>query len=150
MPGHKKKAFCGGVYCSNGPWQQLDSTVITKEQVQGTGWSFLRPALAARRSRWSQLHHGLQYFSQGRCGTAFSRGATDQPGSQKPGSDFFPTDLACSMLGDVVACGRTRTHTCRAVVLQVLTVAPTVGEQFERRVVIPSPSYNPSAAGEAD
>lgn len=28
MPGHKKKAFCGVIYCSNRPWQQLDSMVI--------------------------------------------------------------------------------------------------------------------------
>lgn len=33
MPGHKKKAFCGVIYCSNRPWQRLDSMVITTNQA---------------------------------------------------------------------------------------------------------------------
>lgn len=93
MPGHKRKAFCGVIYCSNRPWQRLDSMVITNNQApKEETRAFLLPGLAAQRSRWSQFHHGLQYFEQGRCHTAVFWGATEQPGSQKPGSNFFPTD----------------------------------------------------------
>lgn len=61
VTGHKKKAFCGDIYCSDRPWQQLDSMVITNNQEEN--WAFLLPGLAARR--WSQFHHGLQYFYPG-------------------------------------------------------------------------------------
>lgn len=63
MPGHKKKAFCGVIYYSNRPWQQLDSMVIMNNQAPKEEMrAFLLPGPAARRSRWSQFRHGLQYF----------------------------------------------------------------------------------------
>lgn len=90
MPGHKKKAFCGAIYYSNRPWQQLDSMVIMNNQAPKEEMrAFPLPGPAARRSRWSQLRHGLQYFSQGRWSTAAFLGAREEPRSQKPGSEFF-------------------------------------------------------------
>lgn len=124
MTGHKKKSFCGVIYCSNRPWQQLDSMVITTNQaLKEENWTFLLPALAAR-SRWSQFHHGLQYFYPGCNGTAAFWRATEQPGSQKPGGDLFPMDSVWSTLGDALAqeCTR-RTQAHRNMVLLMLGVA---------------------------
>lgn len=94
VTGNKKKAFCGDIYCSNRPWQQLDSMVITNNQEEN--WAFLLPELAAR-SRWSQFH--LQYFYPGCSGTVAFWGATEQPGSQKPHGDLFPMDSLWNTLG---------------------------------------------------
>jgi len=46
------KAFCGAIYCSNRPWQQLDAMVIMNNQTPRDEMRvFLLLGLAAGRSR---------------------------------------------------------------------------------------------------